>query len=359
MTNPRKSLTDPRFLTYFYQSLSWITLLKAPRVNGKVQLLPRPEVTPENFAEMLRQKRNEPHRDAELGLLVKRLATEAFNQNRGIIKAKPFSGLWHQSPAGSGFRRAISSLRTAEITLNAISDDGAAAPLAPVVTYYALYQSLVAHRMASGGSISTHAAGGAYFAQLAREGLIPQPFDLRAVGGASRTFRIVGSNGEEFVPKVTQTANLTQPKTVRDLANRVGQSLVTTRQEGRSPDYLGIRKNGKPSKHDTTVLDWLFRLRHRAQYGDSGVFTPGQIDLPGKSSPVWVPNGELQQLSWRLMEISFAISAPLLAMSIQYLGEELSKDVLHHIEIDSKSTPVTAALIEALKSSGSKRNSRK
>jgi len=174
-------------------------------------------------------------------------------------------------------RRALGSVNALWALVDVASTDSMTVGLVPVAAYYAAYHGLVAAREAERGRLKDHAAAGAHAAYMAGRGLLPAPFDLVAVGSGPTTFKVRSGLGwvKPFAPTVPSGKHITEPSTDAIALDRVGQALMTTRREGRTPDYKGARRAGKPAKHDTTFVDWLFKLRHRAQYQDVDPFTVG------------------------------------------------------------------------------------
>jgi len=149
--------------------------------------------------------------------------------------------------------------------------------LLPAAAYYSTYHALAAERVATRGRLGNHAAAGAFAAELVATGFLPAPFDFVAVGSSAKNFTVVSRLGRirDFVPKEPKGKQRAVPTSDAIAVQRVGQALVTTRREGRTADFRGARRAGKPSRHDTTFVDWLYLLRDRAQFQDIDAFTPG------------------------------------------------------------------------------------
>jgi len=226
------------------------------------------------------------------------------------IKAKPVPDTLH-GPQMRSLNRALASLVSLEAQVRAAADIADAAAMVPVAAYYAVYNAIVCERTLAGGRITSHSAAAAHYVDFMRRGFVPRPYDIFAVGGSPATFAVHSASNQfkPFVPKVPRGRQLYVAQDLKEARMRVGQSLVTTRKEGRSPDYYGAKRAGKPARHDTTIVDYLFRLRHRAQYADWDAFNVGAS-----------AHMDLVTISVLLAEVAYATALPLMLTAAHRLG---------------------------------------
>lgn len=226
-----------------------------------------------------------------------------------------------KGPELRSLSRALATLTALDSQVSAVKVVTDAVSLVPVVAYYSVYQAIVCERTISGGRVSSHAAAGAHYATLMDRGFVPTPYDVVALGSSASTFHIhsISSSFKDFTPKVAARAHVLRAQNDRDVLQRVGQSLLTTRREGRTRDYMGARRAGRPTRHPTTIVDYLFRLRHRAQYADCDAFNGGAS-----------ADSSLRAFAFMLCDLAYAIATPLLLNSAMRLGEAAVTDFLRY-----------------------------
>lgn len=165
---------------------------------------------------------------------------------------------------------------------------------APVQAYYAVYMSLHAWFVTAGmgGLIEDHTRSlRSAVSHLVERGLLPHPFDLTCTGCPELGERQI-SGAPANAPLNAHFENLATPS-IADFYPRIAKMLETTRdlrlerlnrEWKKSRGRMRMRmlaaqkRDVAANLHPTSLLDYLWRLRIRSNYGDVSAFLMGGVD---------------------------------------------------------------------------------